>query len=268
MQKFISLYAMTIIAVSGCGAGPSALDRAGTMVAQTVAAAPPTDTPGPTATALPTGTSAPKLTVTPNIALTTTGEAFRVSSELDVWVGSNSGIPYRDGYLGWKQNEPVTINMSGPQKDAGILQSISENINATNFIFKSNVTWEASGVLICGLAFRAEPELGKGKQYQFRFLRLSGLPAYAIEMFEFGRFRNTISQVKFSDGLDIANDAANEFVLTAQNEEFTVFINGKQQGHFYDASKQRHDGLLAFVGWQDSGQGSCKFEDSWLWILP
>jgi hypothetical protein len=237
-------------------------------VAGSVAVAPPTDTPQPAVTPVSSSTPAPRLTATPDIALTTTGEAYRVSSELDVWIGMNSAIAYEDGYLGWKQSEPVTINMSGPQQDEGVLQSIGESINVTNFIFKSKVTWRASGLLICGFAFRAEPKLDKGKQYQFRFLRFSGLPAYAIEMFDFGRFKNSISQVKFSDGLDSANDAANEFVLIAQNEEFTVFINGKQQGHFYDASKQRHDGLLAFAAWQDSGQGSCEFEQSWLWLMP
>src|SRR5262245_4116857 len=119
MQKLILLCAMAIMVVSGCGTGLSVLDQAGTMVAQTVAAAPPTDTPEPTVTVVPTGTFAPKLTATPYIALTTTGEAFRVSSELEVWVGSDSGVPYGDGYLGWKQNEPVTISMSGPQNQAG-----------------------------------------------------------------------------------------------------------------------------------------------------
>jgi hypothetical protein len=158
--------------------------------------------------------------------------------------------------------------MTGPQKDAGILQSIGDGINAKNFIFKSKVTWNATGILICGLAFRAESDLSKGKQYQFYFYRLSGLPAYKIDVYEFGRYKNTVSDEKYSEGIDSKNDAANEFVLIAQTEQFTVSINGKQQGQFYDTSKQREDGILAFLAWQDSGKGSCTFEDNWLWVIP
>jgi hypothetical protein len=268
MYKRIVLIVVITNFIIGCQSGPSALDQAATMIAQTVTAAPPTETPTPTSTPLPTGTSMPKPTATANIALTSTVEAMEVLSELDVNVGENSGIPYETGQLVWQQAEPVALDMSGPQKDAGLLQAIDENVNITNFIFKSKVTWSASGVLICGLAFHAEPDLNRGKQYQFYFYRLSGLPAYKIDVYEFGKFKNTVSDVKFSDGIDSNSGATNEFVLIVQNEQFTVIVNGKQQGQFYDSSKQRANGALAFLAWQDSGKGNCTFEDSWLWALP
>lgn len=268
MQKHVAFIAFFVLFASGCQSGPSSLDEAATMVAETVAARPPTATPTPVSVPLPAHTPKPLPTAQPMIDLTTTVEAASVLSELDVQVGSNSEFPYDEGYLAWKQTEPVTINMSGPQKDAGILQAIAENFNPTNFIFKSKVTWNASGILICGLTFRSEPDLIKGKQYQFYFYRYSGLPLYRIDVYEFGAFKNTISDNKYLDGIDSENDAANEFVLTAQNEQFTVSINGKQQGQFYDSSKQRENGFLAFLAWQESGKGSCIFEDSWLWVMP
>jgi hypothetical protein len=268
MYKHVAFIILSTMLISGCQTGPSALEEASTMVAETVSARPLTATPAPASTPLPADTPIPLPTAEPIIALTTTVEAAGVLSELDVYVGTKSGVPYQDGYLAWRQVEPVTINMTGPQKDAGILQAIAEDFNPTNFIFKSKVTWNASGILICGLTFRSEPDLNKGKQYQFYFYRLSGLPAYYIDVYEFGRFKNTISGEKYSDGIDSENDAANDFVLIAQNDQFTVAINGKQQGHFYDSSKQREDGFLAFLAWQDSGKGSCTFEDSWLWIIP
>ncbi|HKI54383.1 MAG TPA: hypothetical protein VJ987_09670 [Anaerolineales bacterium] len=268
MYKHVAFIILFAILISGCQTGPSALDEAATMVVETVSARPLTATPTPVSTPLPADTPIPLPTAEPIIALTTTVEAASVLSELDVHVGTNSGIPYQDGYLAWRQNEPVTINMTGPQKDAGILQAIAENVDPANFIFKSKVTWNATGILICGLAFRGEPDLNKGKQYQFYFYRLSGLPAYYIDVYEFGRFKNTISGEKYSDGINADNDASNEFVLIAHNDQFTVSINGKQQGDFYDTSNQRKDGFLAFLAWQDSGKGSCTFEDSWLWIIP
>lgn len=265
MHRIIKPLILIAILLSGCQTGPSALDQAGTMVAKTVAAA-PTGRPLPTSTPIPIETPKPFPTVTPNIAWTTTVDAMSVLSELDVRIGSNSGVPYDAGHLAWRQMERVTIEMSGPQKDAGILQLVGESINAGNFIFKSNVTWNASGVLICGLAFRAEEDLVKGKQYQFYFYRFSGLPAYKIDVYDFGRFKNTITDVKFSDGVNDKNGSSNEFVLTAQDEKFTVYINGKRQGEFFDSSKQLKEGRLAFLAWQDSGKGSCSFDNSWVWV--
>jgi len=268
MYKHAAFITVLGILISGCQSGPSALDEAATMVAGTVTAKPPTATLAPVSTPLPEDTPKPMPTAEPIIALTSTVEAVNVLAELDVHVGANSGVPYQDGYLAWRQTEPVTINMTGPQKDVGNLQSIAEDYDPKNFIFKSRVTWNASGILICGIAFRGEPDLNKGKQYQFYFYRLSGLPAYHIDVYEFGRFKNTITGDKFSDGIDSKNDASNEFVLTVQDNQFTVSINGKRQGDFYDSSNQREDGFLAFLAWQDSGKGNCTFEDSWLWVLP
>jgi len=268
MFKYTAFFTLLVILTSGCQSGSSALDEAATMVAETVTARPPTATSTPPSTPLPENTPEPLSTAEPIYALTSTVEAASVLSELDVYVGTNSGIPYRDGYLAWRQDEPVTINMTGPQADVGILQAIAENVDPANFIFKSKVTWNASGILICGLAFRGEPDLYKGKQYQFYFYRLSGLPAYYLDVYEFGRFKNTISGEKYSDGINADNNDSNEFVLIVQNDQFTVSINGEQQGIFYDSSKQRESGFLAFLAWQDSGKGSCTFEDSWLWVIP
>lgn len=269
MHRKLKLLIVTAILLGGCQSGPSALDQAGTMVAETVSAA-PTDEPFPTYTPLPVETPKPMPTVTPNLAWTATLEAMNMMAELDVDVGSNSGFAYEDGYLAWKQTEPLVLQMSGPQKDAGILQAVDESINAANFIFRSIVTWNASGLLICGLAYRAESDLQKGKQYQFFFYRFSGLPAYQIDVYDLGRFKNTITDVKYADGVEVdaSNDSRNEFILAAQDERFTVYINGKRQGDFYDTSKQRSEGMLAFLAWQESGKGHCTFEESWLWVLP
>lgn len=267
MRKNILLF-IILIAVLASGCQTSALDQAATMIAETVTAAPPSDTPRPVFTLLPLNTPILKSTATPNVALTTTVEAFNVLFELDVQVGTNSAFRYEEGQLAWKQNEPITIHMTGPQKDLGIFHALDKSIHATNFIFKSDVTWNAVGVLICGLAFRTEENLDRGKQYQFYFYRLSGLPAYKIDVYDLGRFKNTITDVKFSDQINVDNESTNQFVLAAQDEQFTIYINGKRQGDFYDSSKQRSDGLLAFLAWQDSGKGSCTFKNSWVWVLP
>ncbi len=263
MNKSITLFLMLLAFLSSCSSQP-ALDQAGTMVAQTVAAAPPTNTPQPALTSSPTGTSSPKPTATSNIALTTTVEAFHVLSELDVQVGSNSGIPYQTGYLAWQQNEPNIVDLSGPME---AIQEIDEQFSAENFVLKSDITWNATGILVCGLIFRSEADLQRGEQYQFLYLRLSGLPAWAIEVHKFGRFKNSPTGIKFSDALNLDSKAKNQIVLIVQDNEFTLVINNKRQGAYFDESRQISKGSFGFIGSQDSGKGSCTFEDSWIWVL-
>ena len=227
----------------------------------------PSNTPEPTFTPSATQTSTPSPTATPDAAATAAFRATQTANEvlrdLDKVLG-DTDIPYRDGHLVWQQEKSIAINMSGP--DQGLM-GIGDSVTADNFILKFDVTWEATGLLICGAIFRSEPSLEKGKQYQFVFMRFSGLPAWAIEVHEFGQFRNTPSDVRFSDALNLGNGAANQFMLVAQEEQFTLYINSVRQGRFFDYSKQRSHGLIGFLGAQQSGKGSCEFEDSWVWAL-
>jgi hypothetical protein len=46
-----------------------------------------------------------------------------------------------------------------------------------------------------------------------------------------------------------------------------VFLNGVRQGKYYDTSKQRTEGYFAVLGQQDSGDGSCEYENTYVWAL-
>lgn len=105
------------------------------------------------------------------------------------------------------------------------------------------------------------------RKYQFVYLRLSGLPAWAIEVHEFGKYKNSPSGTRTAGAIDLANGATNQFVLVVRDDNFTLYLNGVRQGTYYDYSKQRNDGSFGFLGWQDSGNGSCEFENSWVWPL-
>jgi len=265
MSKRTVQIALIIMMISGCQGRIPALDEAATMVAETVTSRPPTATPTASSTPLPTNTPTPLPTSTPNIGATATAQASDVLSEVSALVDDD--IPYVDGHLAWKQTEPVTIEMSGPQGNRGVFREIDKNLSAGDFIFKSDITWNASGIIICGTVFRSESDIEKGKQYQIYFYRLSGLPAYFIDVFDQGFFKNTITDAKFSKELDTSNDATNQFTLVAQGEQFNVYVNGKYQGRYFDYSNQRTNGLFSFLAWQQSGIGSCKFENSWIWAI-
>jgi hypothetical protein len=258
MHRFLYFALLTAVLLSACGGSPIAIPTSTPL---------PSNTPQPTAspTPLPTSTSTP--TATPDITATAAANATLVAedviSELDKVLG-DSEIPYPDGHLAWKQDKPLNIEMTGP--DQGFL-AIAEDLTAGDFILKSDVTWNATGLMVCGAIFRSEPDLDKGKQYQFMFLRFSGLPAWAIEVHEFGQFRNSSTKTKFSDALDLGNGATNEFILAVEDDHFTLYLNKARQGTYYDYSKQRAQGSFGFLGAQQSGDGNCKFENSWIWVL-
>jgi hypothetical protein len=70
-----------------------------------------------------------------------------------------------------------------------------------------------------------------------------------------------------SGALDLANGSTNRFIIVAQDNQFTVYINRTREGRFFDNSKQRSDGALGFFGAQESGKGTCEFENAWVWSL-
>jgi hypothetical protein len=229
---------------------------------------PPSNTPEPTYTALPTATAVPSPTSTPDAAATEIAQATETASdtlaELDQLLGTDSSISYKDGHLAWQQNEQATLKLTGPDK--GFI-TIDDKLTTSDFIFKADVTWEATGILICGAVFRSEPNLAKGKQYMFSYLRLSGLPAWEIDVNEFGRFKNSPSKFQTSGALDLSNGSTNSFVIAARDNEFTVYINRVREGRFYDNSRQRSNGVFGFYGVQESGKGTCEFKNAWVWSL-
>lgn len=232
-----------------------------------------TETPAPTNTSLPTDTPAPTDTPTPEPTatpdVTATSAAKATESAADVLAEleqelRDDDVAYQEGHLLWKQSTPFRISLSGPDAE---IQIAEEGLNAGNFIFKSEVTWDATGLLICGAAFRSEPNIELGRQYRFSYLRLSGLPAWSIDLFDQGFYKNSPSDSRFSDVLDLGNGKTNTFIIVAVDEQFTVYINGLREGRFFDYSKQRLDGTFGFLAWQDSGRGNCEFENSWVWAL-
>lgn len=266
MKRSMYLIVFTLmILVTACG---------GSQAVATVEAPAPTNTlepPTVTPTPLPTDTPTPEPTATPDAAATAAAQstlaAGEVFSELDKLL-SDSDVPYKDGHLAWQQTDPITIDMQGPSGDVASIQEIDENLTAGNFVFKSDVTWNATGWMYCGAVLRSEPNLKKGKQYQFYFLRFSGLPIWYLDVFENGsNYLGTVSKEQTASAIDMANGAVNQFVMVAEDNKFTVYFNGERQGRFFDNSKQRMEGSFGFFAWQESGTGSCKYDNSWIWSL-
>lgn len=248
---------------------------AGTAPEPTATALPPptaTNTPVPTDTPLPTDTPTPEPTATPDAAATAAAQSTQaaepVLTELRSILGDSSGVSYAEGYLLWQQTNPVIIELSGPSGRRNTYKPISEeSITAKDFIFKADVTWNATGWMFCGAAFRSDANIEKGKQYELSFLRFSGLPAYFIDVYDGGLYKSSLSDARFSEDIDITNSATNQYAVVAQADKFTVYFNGRKQSDFFDSGKQRMDGLFGFLAWQESGKGSCEFKNGWIWSL-
>ncbi len=261
LEMKISLYfaCFILIFLNACSAIPALAPATPTLTSTLTFT--PTFTPLPTETPTLTPTSTPDMSTTAVAQATETSDA--VLAELDKII-KDGEVAYKDGHLAWKQVKPMKVTLSGP---GGDYVEVDRDLTADNFILKTDVTWEASGIILCGVTFRSEPNIEKGKQYKLVYLRLSGLPAWEIEFFENGRFKNTPTKTQYSNAIDQSNGATNQLVLVAQDEQFTIYINRARQGRFFDYSKQSMDGNIAFRAEQDSGKGSCKFENSWLWAL-
>ncbi|MBL8051561.1 MAG: hypothetical protein JNM46_10100 [Anaerolineales bacterium] len=247
----IAVLIIVSLACAGVGAEPT----------PTNTPEPPTVTPEPTETPTLVPTATPNRTAT--VEARATISANEILTELDDVLGDTE-IPYQNGQLVWKQNERFDIEMTGPESR---YIEFAEDVVGRNFILKSDVTWNSTGILVCGVIFRSEANIQEGRQYHFVFLRFSGAPAWAIEFFEFGYFKNSPTDIQYSSALNLNNKATNQFVLVAQGGEFNIYINKVRQGRFFDYSEQQKEGAFAFFAGQDSGEGSCEYEDSWVWEL-
>jgi hypothetical protein len=228
----------------------------------------PTVTPMlPTETLLPTHTATAEPTATPDRTATAMAKLEAdeavVLEELDKLLGDTE-IPYQDGKLAWVQDEQLKIRLLGPE---GEFFPFAEDVVGKNFILKSDVTWSSTGILLCGLIFRSEPDLKDGKQYRFFYVRFSGVPAWSIDVYEFDQFQNTPTKVQYSSAINQDNNRTNQIVLVAQAGEFNVYINGVRQGRYFDYSEQRQDGGFGLVALQDFGEGSCVYDNTWVWEL-
>lgn len=259
MKRSLYLLVLLLVMSQACSLAPATL-----LPTLTPA---PTDTPAPTHTLPPTDTPTPEPTSTPDKTATaaarSTTEAQTILDELDRLL-SDTDIPYQNGHLEWKQVKPLIVNLKGPGWD---FVEIDEDLVAGNFILKSDVTWEATGIIICTMVFRSEPNLEKGKQYRFSYLRFSGLPVWEFDVFENNRLKSSLTKAKFADAIDLDNGATNQVVLVVQDDHFDLFINEVHQGRYYDYSQPLSKGNFAFRADEDSGEGSCEFENSWVWSL-
>lgn len=251
-HPFLALVALVILVGLACGVSGS-----------------PTPTVEPTKPPA-SDTPTPEPTATPNYAATQAMQATEAAaarrSEI-VALLDDLGLSSDNGEVLWIQDDDVVLEMIGGMGDDYQYLPLAEGITASDFVLKIDMRWETNSWPVCGIAFRAsEEDFSYADFYSILFLRLSGLPAWAIEYYKRGDYTSTITQtVRYSDALNQESGAVNEIVLHAVENNFTVYINGRRQGRYPDFSNRLQEGSFAVIGTHDGGETTCTFSNGWIW---
>ncbi len=198
-----------------------------------------------------------------NAQATQTAEAISalVKKDLDLL-----GVDASQGKLGWLQTDPITVKLDTAWEYNTL--PAAEGVSASDFVIKTDLTWNTSGILICGIVFRSDRNLLTGNQYLLEFLQFSGLPGWDILFLKDEKIASNITgKARFADALKLNNDDTNTILLWVEGNKFTLFINDKRIGSFYDYSNLSMQGLFGFYGNQESGSSTCEFANSWVWVL-
>lgn len=277
MLRLVFSLALVLILATGCGGGA---DQPTAEVAEAtqpppVAASPvptdtpaPSDTPMPTATTAPTDTPEPTDTPTPDLTATAAVEATQAAEEMMAKINPAlelAGVSPEGGYLGWQQTEPVSIELDTYGEI--VPMGFQEDFVAGDFVLGTTIIWESSsGFAGCGIMFRAEPDFEEGENYQFATIRLSGSPAWDIEYWNYGQWQSTLTNtIVTSQAIKEEQGSSNEYVLVAQGDQFTVYANGDRLGSSYH--RKLTEGEFAFLAWHESGETTCTFENTWVWMV-
>lgn len=234
---------------------------------------PPTETALPSATPTQeptdTPTPAPSATPTPDMAATAQAIATQTAEVIVAEIGEQLeaiDLSTDSGYLLWAQDEPMAIDLGGYQE--WIYEPFAIGEVASDFVLKTDITWDSSGGLVtCGLFFRSEENFVQGKQYLYQMLRLSGLPAWEISYLQYDEYQKSISDIRTNGAINQESGSTNKVLLVAEGEKFTLYINDTRAGSFYDYSKSMLEGYFAYSAWQESGESTCTFENTWVWAL-
>jgi len=225
----------------------------------------PTSTPTPTETSTPTITP----TITPDWLATrsaySTQQKQAFIDELTAY-WTDLGISVDPGEIAWSEEAEISVDSEGYHVTT--IVPIATDLVASDFILTADITWTTNGLMICGVVFRSEANLEQGRQYQFAFLRLSGLPAWDIGFYKNGYYVNSIlGQEKYSRALNLANGGTNQITLVARGNKFEVYINAVYQGQYVDYSSQATSGRFGVLAWQDTGWSNCTFEHTIIWVF-
>jgi len=234
-----------------------------------------TDTPVPTDTNLPTDTAEPTATPKPtaNKAGTRQSQQGETSAAETEFAGqiltsvSDSldavGEPMGSGSVIFWDPESIPIPSSKPNMLNH--QLIDQTIQAADFAFHSNVTWEVKqkvGIVYCTFMFRISGDLDMDPWYMMQMGRISGLGHIFFDVVQNWSIIGQ-SNGDISDYIKTGNGDTNDVLLVARANQFTAYVNGQQVSVWWNTKID--EGGFGLGTMQDTGASVCTYTDTWIW---
>ncbi len=259
-HSFIAALAVLAFVVAACGGGAAPAATATFSLA--------TKTPAPTIAPTEAASNTPE----PTVDLTATADAENAAAmeQLRAYIEPDlvlAGHSLNVGDLAWIQTQKLDMVNNTP----GSFQTneMDSTYSAANFVMGFDVTWDSTtGLAGCGVIFRAKDNIERGEQAVFATLRLSGLGGWDFELWKFGQYQaNLTGSVRTSSSINLKGGSTNHYVVSADGTTVTAYANGERLGST-DLKASMSSGFFGFVDFEESGQTTCTFENTWIWALP
>jgi hypothetical protein len=135
-----------------------------------------------------------------------------------------------------------------------------------DFVLHVDIRWDwTSGLAGCGIMFRAEDDLERGARYLFELMRLSGAPGWHMSYEKFNRIQANLVDYRPDAVIKDEPNSTNNIMLVVQADLLQVYINGKKMREV--RYSKLSEGGIAFLTWQESGETTCAFRNTWVWEL-
>lgn len=251
----VIVISLLILLTTGCGLAPVQPTAASTLVPS------PTSTPEPTATATPTETPTP--TATPDRTATAVVRATatmaarlaELAPELEL-----VGYTTDSGTLVYDKSVPMAMTVT--HYSSYWPESVIDT-SLKNFILHVDIRWDStSGLAGCGIMFRSEEDLERGARYVFEIIRLSGLPGWGMAYEKFNQVQTNLVSKRPNDIIDDSPNSVNNIMLVVHGDLLQAYINGEKMREVRDSKIS--EGGIAFHTWQESGETTCVFKNTWV----
>ena len=130
-----------------------------------------------------------------------------------------------------------------------------------------DVTWETdTGLSGCGIVFRAEKGIERGKQIRFYTSRLSGLPLWSVALYQYGIYQADIT-IDSNSAIKSGQGTTNHYMFIVQGTNTIIYANGTRIAAT-TLPADLNEGQFGFFTWEDSGESTCTFENAWILEYP
>ncbi len=226
----------------------------------------PTSTPEPTATNTPLPTETPTPTATPNRTATAAVRATEaMATRLAELAPELEAVGYTTDSGSLVYDSRIPIAMTVDSYNVFWPESVTTT-PLKDFILHVDIRWNStSGLAGCGIMFRAEEDLERGAHYRIEIMRLQAAPVWGMYYINYNTLQRNLVSNRFDTILNDEPNSVNNVILVVKSDVIQAYINDKKMTEA--RYSKLSEGGIAFETWQESGETSCVFNNTWVWEL-